>query len=102
MGDRLAKAAKEERAAQEAIKRNYDMLEVLEEQRKKKTTLVAADKARVAAEAEQLIIDRKELAEELRQQKEFAAKEKLVYRKQLKRHMETTNVSKLREAQEEL
>lgn len=100
--DRLAKAAREEREAQEAIKRNYDMLEVLEEQRKKKTIEIAADKARVTAEAKQLIVDRQELGNELRVQKEHLTREKLNYRNQLKKHIKTTKLSKLRDDQEEL
>lgn len=100
--NRLAKAAREEREAQEAINRNYNMINMLQEQRRFKSIQNAADIERVKIEAVQLAVDRDELSKELKTQKEQEQRDRLEYAKSLKKHMHTTKVSRTRDTQEEL
>jgi len=100
--DRLAKAAREEKEAQMAMDRTANMLKTLQAQRQKNSINKQAEKEMVQQEAEQLKIDRKELAEEIRIKKETDNAAKIAYKTELLKHMHTQKIASKRDNQEEL
>merc|ERR1712168_232101 len=76
--DRLAKAAREEQERAAAMKRNYDMLDVLQSQR------------------------RRNEIKKLGQIEEHDQTQRLKYRKELRKQMETSQIAQTRDKQEEL
>ena len=100
--DRLAKAAREEREAQDAMQRTSNMLTTLQAQRQKNAIMKEAEKEMINKEAEQLKIDREELAKEIEKRKWDDSLAKKKYMTSLQKHMETQSIAKKRDNQEEL
>ena len=69
--DRLAKAAREEREAEEAMNRNYKQLDILQTQRKDNAIRAEAAKGNIEMEAEQLRLDREQLQLEIEKNASF-------------------------------
>lgn len=100
--DRLAKAAREEEEAEQAMGRNYKQLEVLQLQRKENAVRNAAHKETIKMEASQLVEDRKQLALELKKNTDYAKQEKSRYSRRLLKQIDTRQVGKKRDYEEEL
>merc|ERR1712168_347382 len=100
--DRLAKAAREEQERAAAMKRNYDMLDVLQSQRRRNEIKKLGQIEEINKEKEMLIEDRIELAKELQKIKEHDQTQRLKYRKELRKQMETSQIAQTRDKQEEL
>ena len=62
--DRLAKAAREEAEAEDAMNRNYKQLDILQTQRKENAIRAEAAKGNIHTEAQQLQLDREQLQAE--------------------------------------
>ena len=100
--DRLAKAAREEREAEEAMNRNYKQLEILQTQRKENSIRAEAAKRNIHAEAEQLRLDREQLQAEIEKNASFERTAKNNYTKSLQRQVKLKKLQQNREDEEEL
>jgi len=100
--DRLAKAAREEREAEEAMERNYRQLETLQLQRNKNSINKAAIKETIKMEAAQLVEDRQQLATELQKAADYTKQEKSMYRRRLQKQIDTRAIGAKRDYEEEL
>lgn len=100
--DRLAKAAREERESQDAMQRTANMLQTLQAQRQKNNIMKEAEKEMIMKEADQLKIDRMELSKEIQKRKEDDILAKKKYMTSLQKHMDTQDIAKKRDNQEEL
>jgi len=100
--DRLAKAAREEKEANEAMERNYHQLDVLQSQRKEKAVKQAAGKETIKMEARQLVDDRTQLSLEIQKNTDYAKQEKSHYARRLKKQIGTRQLAKKRDYEEEL
>jgi hypothetical protein len=100
--DRLAKAAREEREAEDAMNRNYKQLDILQTQRKENAIRAEAAKGNIHTEAQQLQLDREQLQAEIAKNKNFEKHGKMKYTKSLMRQITLKELQQKRENEEEL